>query len=109
MTSLASGTPSEQSNEYSATNSESSNSSRDMLDEIEETFNITNPSSINTSFRPTSQDFLSSLTSLSNLTLNNIADDSSSDENDDEIDDEEDNNARFEDNGNFTKNTDLRK
>ncbi|XP_031635361.1 uncharacterized protein LOC116348481 [Contarinia nasturtii] len=60
--------------------------SRDMLDEIEETFNITNPSSINTSFRPTSQinDFFSStLDEFRNLTLNNIVDDSS-DENDDE-------------------------
>lgn len=56
-----------------------------MLDEIEETFNITNPLSINTSFsRPASQlnDFFSStLDDFRNLTLNNIVDDSS-DEND---------------------------
>lgn len=62
----------------------SSNSGRDMLDEIEETFNISNPSSINTSFRPTSQlnDFFSStLDEFRNLTLNNIAEDDSSDDN----------------------------
>lgn len=55
-----------------------------MLDEIEATFNITNLSSINNSFRSTSQlDDLFSLTldEFRNLTLNNIADDSSSDEN----------------------------
>lgn len=58
---------------------------RDMLDEIEETFNITNLSSINNSFRPTSQHsdgfFSITLDDFRNLTLNNIADDSSSDEN----------------------------
>lgn len=77
----------------SSSNSSNFNSSynrRDMLDEIEETFNITNLSSINNSFRSTSHqldDFFSvTLDEFRNLTMNNIADDSSSDENNDEDD-----------------------
>lgn len=58
---------------------------RDMLDEIEETFNITNLSSINTVLRSSSYQDLFSVTldDFRNLTLNNIVDDSSSDENND--------------------------
>lgn len=79
--------------ESSSSNSSLNNTSRDMLDEIEETFNITNPSSINTSFRPTSQDFFSStLDEFRNLTLNNIADDSSDDNDDNDEDDDDDDN-----------------
>lgn len=58
-----------------------------MLDEIEATFNITNLSSINNSFRSSSQlDDLFSLTldEFKNLALNNIADDSSDDNNEDD-------------------------
>lgn len=56
-----------------------------MLDEIEETFNITNLSSINTVLRSSSYQDLFSVTldEFRNLTLNNIVDDSSSDENND--------------------------
>lgn len=75
--------------EYAVSSSDSS-TSRDMLDEIEETFNITNPSSINTSFRTTSQlnnFFHSTLDEFRNLTLNNIADDSS----DDNVEDDDSN------------------
>lgn len=110
---MTSGTTNVQRSEYNTAISESSssssslnNTSRDMLDEIEETFNITNPSSINTSFRPTSQDFFSStLDEFRNLTLNNIADDSS-DDNDDNDDDDDDNDdtVRFDDNRNFAEN-----
>lgn len=60
-----------------------------MLDEIEATFNITNLSSINNSFRSTTQlDDLFSLTldEFRNLTMNNIADDSSSDDDNNEFD-----------------------
>lgn len=79
----------------SSSNFSSSYNRRDMLDEIEETFNITNFSSINNSFRPTSQSdgfFSITLDDFRNLTLNNIADDSSSDENneDEEEDDDDD-------------------
>lgn len=87
----------------SSSNFTSSYNRRDMLDEIEETFNITNFSSINNSFRPTSHGggggsnsdgfFSITLDDFRNLTLNNIADDSSSDENnedDDEDDDDDD-------------------
>lgn len=112
---MASGTSNEQSSEYniSSENSSSSSSStsRDMLDEIEETFNITNPASINTSFRPTSQDFFSStLDEFKVLTLNNIADDSS-DDNDDDDDDDDDNDhtAHFEDFGKDNLNSASRK
>lgn len=59
---------------------------RDMLEEIGETFNITNMSSINSSLRSSSsyQDhFSDTLDEFRNLTLNNIDDDSSSDENND--------------------------
>lgn len=106
---------SEPGNDYStvqlSSSSDSSTSSnfissynrRDMLDEIEETFNITNLSSINNSFRPTSQldDFFSiTLDEFRNLTMNNIADDSSSDENN-----EDDDAVHFpEDNSNFNEN-----
>lgn len=64
-----------------------------MLDEIEATFNITNLSSINNSFRSTTQlDDLFSLTldEFRNLTMNNIADDSSSDDDDNNEFDETD-------------------
>lgn len=73
----------------SSSNFGSSYNRRDMLDEIEETFNITNFSSINNSFRPTSQSdgfFSITLDDFRNLTLNNIADDSSSDENNEDDD-----------------------
>lgn len=76
----------------SSSNSSNFNSSynrRDMLDEIEETFNITNLSSINNSFRSTQLDdfFSVTLDEFRNLTMNNIADDSSSsDENNDDED-----------------------
>lgn len=80
----------------SSSNFSSSYNRRDMLDEIEETFNITNFSSINNSFRPTSHGsdgfFSITLDDFRNLTLNNIADDSSSDENN-EDDDEDDDDA----------------
>lgn len=56
---------------------------RELLDEIEETLNITNPSSINSSFRSSGtniEDFFSiTLDDFRNLTLSNIADDSSDD------------------------------
>lgn len=74
----------------SSNNSSNFNSSynrRDMLDEIEDTFNITNLSSINNSFRSTQLDHFFSVTldEFRNLTMNNIADDSSSsDENNDD-------------------------
>lgn len=73
-----------------------SNSSgrRELLDEIEETLNITNPSSINNSIRSTGtniEDFFSiTLDDFRNLTLSNIADDSS-DDSDVEHDDSGDN------------------
>lgn len=76
----------------SSSNSSNFNSSynrRDMLDEIEETFNITNLSSINNSFRSTQLDdfFSVTLDEFRNLTMNNIADDSSSsDENNEDED-----------------------
>lgn len=96
ITSMTSGTTNEQRSEYniaiesSSSSSSLNNTSRDMLDEIEETFNITNPSSINTSFRPTSQDFFSStLDEFRNLTLNNIADDSSDDNDDNDNNDDD--------------------
>lgn len=83
----------------SSSNSSNFNSSynrRDMLDEIEETFNITNLSSINNSFRSTSHqldDFFSvTLDEFRNLTMNNIADDSSSS---DENNDDEDSTVNF--------------
>lgn len=76
----------------SSNNSSSSYNRRDMLNEIEETFNITNLSSINNSFRPTSQQsdgfFSITLDDFRNLTLNNIADDSSSDENNGDAEDD---------------------
>lgn len=110
-------TISEPNNEYStmqlSSSSESSSSSsnfissynrRDMLDEIEETFNITNLSSINNSFRPSQLDDFFSITldEFRNLTMNNIADDSSSDENN-----EDDDAVRFpdEENTQFTENS----
>lgn len=74
----------DQSNTIQFLSSNDTSVSRNMLDEIEETFNITNPSSINTLFRPTSQinDFFSTtLDEFRNITINNIADDSSEDEN----------------------------
>lgn len=78
----------------SSSNFSSPYNRRDMLDEIEETFNITNFSSINNSFRPTSHGsdgfFSITLDDFRNLTLNNIADDSSSDENNEDDDDEDD-------------------
>lgn len=78
----------------SSSNFSSPYNRRDMLDEIEETFNITNFSSINNSFRPTSHGsdgfFSITLDDFRNLTLNNIADDSSSDENNEGDDDDED-------------------
>ncbi|XP_055307307.1 E3 ubiquitin-protein ligase rnf146-like isoform X2 [Sitodiplosis mosellana] len=111
------GAPNEQTSEYNIANSESSssssinNTSRDMLDEIEETFNITNPSSINTSFRPTSDFFSSTLNEFRNLTLNNIADDSSDDNgddyDDDDDDDDDDDTAHFEDNRHFVESQSL--
>lgn len=57
-----------------------------MLEEIEETFNITNLSSINSALRSSSsyQDLFSvTLDEFRNLTLNNIVEDSSSDDNND--------------------------
>lgn len=78
----------------SSSNFSSSYNRRDMLDEIEETFNITNFSSINNSFRPTSHGsdgfFSITLDDFRNLTLNNIADDSSSDENNEDDDEDDD-------------------
>lgn len=78
----------------SSSNFGSSYNRRDMLDEIEETFNITNFSSINNSFRSTTSQsdgiFSITLDDFRNLTLNNIADDSSSDENNEEEDDDND-------------------
>lgn len=81
----------------SSSNSSNFNSSynrRDMLDEIEETFNITNLSSINNSFRSTQLDDIFSVTldEFRNLTMNNIADDSSSS---DENNDDEENTVNF--------------
>lgn len=82
----------------SSSNFGSSYNRRDMLNEIEETFNITNLSSINNSFRPTqhgSDGFFSiTLDDFRNLTLNNIADDSSSDENNGDADDNGDSGAQ---------------
>lgn len=94
----------------SSSNFISSYNRRDMLDEIEETFNITNLSSINNSFRPISQldDFFSNtLDEFRNLTMNNIADDSSSDENNDDDDDDDDDAAVHfpEENSNFAENS----
>lgn len=67
---------------------------RELLDEIEETLNITNPSSINNSIRSSGtniEDFFSiTLDDFRNLTLSNIADDSS-DDSDNERDDSGDN------------------
>lgn len=64
---------------------------RELLDEIEETLNISNPSSINNSFGTTSTNlddfFKMTLNDFKNLTMNNIADDSSDDNNDDDDDD----------------------
>lgn len=81
----------------SSSNFSSSYNRRDMLDEIEETFNITNFSSINNSFRPTSHGsdgfFSITLDDFRNLTLNNIADDSSSDENNEDEEDDDDDDA----------------
>lgn len=62
---------------------------RELLDEIEETLNISNPSSINNSFGTTTNldDFFKmTLDDFKNLTMSNIADDSS-DDNDDDDDD----------------------
>lgn len=57
---------------------------RELLDEIEETMNISNPSSINNSFCSTStnlEDFFKiTLDDFKNLAMSNIADDSSDDE-----------------------------
>lgn len=77
-----------------SSNFNSSSNRRDMLDEIEETFNITNLSSINNSFRSTQLDDFFSLTldEFRNLTMSNIADDSSSS---DENNDDEDNTVNF--------------
>lgn len=89
-----------------------------MLDEIEETFNITNLSSINNSFRPTSQHsdgfFSITLDDFRNLTLNNIADNSSSsssDENNGDEEDDDDGTVHFaaDDNGTFAENHDWTK
>lgn len=63
---------------------------RELLDEIEETLNISNPSSINNSFGTTTHldDFFKiTLNDFKNLTMSNIADDSSDDNNDDDDDD----------------------
>lgn len=62
---------------------------RELLDEIEETLNISNPSSINNSFGTTANldDFFKmTLNDFKNLTMSNIADDSSDDNNDDDDD-----------------------
>lgn len=58
---------------------------RDMLEEIGETFNITNMSSINNVLRSSSYQDLFSVTldEFRNLTMSNIVDDSSSDETND--------------------------
>lgn len=64
---------------------------RELLDEIEETLNISNPSSINNSFGTTTHldDFFKmTLNDFKNLTMSNIADDSSDDNNDDDDDDD---------------------
>lgn len=60
---------------------------RELLDEIEETLNISNPSSINNSFGTTThldEFFKITLNDFKNLTMSNIADDSSDDNNDDD-------------------------
>lgn len=65
---------------------------RELLDEIEETLNISNPSSINNSFGTTTNldDFFKmTLDDFKNLTMSNIADDSSDDNNDDDDDDDD--------------------
>lgn len=87
-------------------NRSDNSTSRGMLDEIEETFNITNPSSINTSFlsTPTSHFFSSTLDEFRNLTLNNIADDSSDENVEDDDDDDDDDTTHFqENNGHFVE------
>lgn len=106
---VSDGSRSEQINRSTHNNNHSNR--RGLLDEIEETLTIENPSSINTSFGSTStnlEDFFTiTLDDFKNLTMSNIADDSS-DENNDDDDDDDDENYDNENCGSFGDQTSAR-